>query len=123
MDNCTIFCHVFNCKCGFRIWIAAVYLITIFHGRILPRHLPREVTGTSIKVSEWNGAVPITVIVGCRIRGGICQTPGIAMDILLPRMNLCLHAVGILGRGRLEHDGTVRIDIVNRIIKLHITVR
>ena len=43
------------------------------------------------------------------------------MDVLLPRMNLCLQAVGILGRGRLEHDGTVRI--VNRIIKLHITVR
>ena len=123
MDNRTIFCHVFNCKCGFRSWIAAVYLITIFHGRILARHLPREVTGTSIKVSERNGPVPITVIVDSRVRGGICQTPGIAVDVLLPRMNLRLHAVGILGRGRLEDDGTVRIDIVNRIIKLHITVR
>ncbi len=102
--------------------IIPVYLVCVFHSRILSRHPSGKFPGRAVKGSDRCCSQSVIVIFSGAGQG-IRKTPQISMDVLFLGLDHRLHRIGICRGRRLEHDGAVLIGVIHRIIKLHIRVR
>ena len=122
MDHGSVLRHIAHRQIRSGRRIIPVYLVCVFHSRILSRHPSAKFPGRAVKVSDRHCSKPV-IIIFSRAGQRIQKTPQIPMDVLFLGLDHRFHGIGICRGRRLEHDGAVLIGVIHRIIKLHSRIR